>query len=176
MLATLRARAQDQAHVRFLVNVEDNDRVVGALMRIARGFIHVSTKEGFGLVVTEAMWQGTPVIGSCVGGITMQVIPDQTGFQVDPLDADAIAARMAWLLDHPEDGQVMGSRARDHVRRSFLLPELVRRELVLLRYHAGLSRELPDFRLDRLSYSEIMHAARPRNPYLSDPSSARLPA
>ena len=56
------------------VNVKDNDKVVGALMALAHCFVHISTREGFGLVVSEAMWQGTPVIGSNVGGIKKQVV------------------------------------------------------------------------------------------------------
>ena len=171
MLDSLKHLAGDVADVRFMV--EDNNRAVGALMRIARGFIHVSTKEGFGLVVSEAMWQGTPVIGSSVGGITQQVLHNQTGFVVEPMDVDAIATHMAWLLDHPDQAHAMGAQAKEHVRRRFMLPELVRRYLVLLRYYAGVSQELPEFRLNGLTYSEIMHTIRPRHPYLSDPSLAR---
>lgn len=58
----------------LLINIHNNDENIGALMWIANQFVYVSTKEGFGLVVTEALWQGTPVIGSDVGGISQQVI------------------------------------------------------------------------------------------------------
>ena len=66
-------QAEDDPNVHIIV--ENNNRYVGALMRIAKGFVHISTKEGFGLVVTEAMWQGTPVIGSRVGGISSPRCP-----------------------------------------------------------------------------------------------------
>ncbi len=170
LLDRLREQGQDDPDVRFLVDVPDNDRVVGALMHLARGFVHVSTREGFGLVVAEALWQGTPVIGSKVGGITEQVLHEETGYLVEPTDAGAIAKQMARLLDAPDEAQEMGARGREHVRKSFLLPELVRRYLVLLQVHAGSSRELPAFRLDDISYSEMLQAARPRHPYLSDPA------
>ena len=62
--------AEGEKDIHLLLNVENNDEVIGSLMRIADCFVHVSTKEGFGLVVSEAMWQGTPVVGSKVGGIT----------------------------------------------------------------------------------------------------------
>ena len=45
MLEQLKAETGEDVDVRFWVNVENNDQVVGALMRIARGFVHVSTKE-----------------------------------------------------------------------------------------------------------------------------------
>jgi hypothetical protein len=32
-----------------------------------------STREGFGLTVTEALWKGKPVIGGDTGGIRLQV-------------------------------------------------------------------------------------------------------
>jgi trehalose synthase len=170
VLDGLHAQARDEPDVRFLVDVPDNDRVVGALMRIARGFVHVSTREGFGLVVAEALWQGTPVIGSNVGGITRQVLHEETGFLVDPLDGEDVARRMAQLLDSAELAAALGARGKEHVRTSFVLPELIRRYLLLLQVHAGVSRELPEFRIDDISYSEMLQAARPRHPYLSDPS------
>lgn len=146
VLAELKEQAGDHPDVRFWVNVEDNDRVVGALMSIARGFVHVSTREGFGLVVAEALWQGAPVIGSRVGGIKRQVIDGVTGYLVDPLDTDAVAARMAAVLDAPDDAAALGRQGREHVRKNFLLPELVKRYLVLMRHHSRISQEPPSFR------------------------------
>jgi trehalose synthase len=143
VLAQLRDQAGNHPDVRFWVNVEDNDRVVGALMRIARAFIHVSTREGFGLVVSEALWQGTPVIGSSVGGITKQILDGQTGFLVQPTDVDGIAGRMAWVLDHPAEAAALGAAGKEHVRRNFLLPELLRRYLILLGFFAGVGAHMP---------------------------------
>jgi trehalose synthase len=166
MLDTLKNAAGDDPDVRFWVNVENNDQVVGALMKIARTFVHVSTREGFGLVVAEALWQGTPVIGSKVGGITQQVVDGKTGFLVDPFDAGTIAARMADLLERPDQAEVLGGQGREHVRRNFLLPELVRKYLVLLQFYTGVRRELPEFRLNGLSYSEVISVLRSRHPDL----------
>ncbi len=174
MLAELKRVAGDDPDVRFWVNVEDNDRVVGALMQIARAFVHVSTKEGFGLVVAEALWQGTPVIGSRSGGITKQVLEGQTGYLIDPLDVEALAARMSRVFDHPMEAVTLGSQGREHVRKYFLLPELVKRYLTLLQFYTGVSREMPEFRLDGLAYSEVMDSYRTlriRHSHLQDPSS-----
>jgi trehalose synthase len=169
VLESLQSAAGGDPGVYFFANVEDNDRVVGALMQLARGVVHVSTREGFGLVVTEALWQGTPVIGSEVGGITKQVIDGETGFLVHPMDEDAIAAKMAWLLDHPEQAQAMGANAREHVRRCFLLPELVRRYLLLLRYYSGIDPEPPRFRLNKRSYREVSAMMKARRAFMNDP-------
>ena len=168
MLNVLKEQAGDDKDIRFLVNVEDNDRVVGALMHIAKGFIHIPTREGFGLVVSEALWQGTPVIGSIRGGVTKQVLDNQTGYLVDPLDVDTIASKMVRLLEFPDESKALGIQGREHVRSNFLLPELVRHYLILLHFYTGVSRELPTFRLDDLSYSEIMQAMRHKHPYLTE--------
>ncbi len=58
----------------------------------------------------------------------------------------------------------MGILGREHVRKHFLLPELIKRYLVLLRFHTGVDRELPEFRLNELTYSEVMHAVRRNHP------------
>jgi len=163
MLDKLRQQAGDDPDIRFWVNVENNDQVVGALMQIARGFVHISTREGFGLVVAEALWQGTPVIGSRVGGIMKQVLDNQTGYLVDPLDVDATAAKMARLLDTPDEAAEFGAHGREHVRKCFLLPELIRRYLILLRFYTNADQEQPEFRLNDLTYSEVINVVRARN-------------
>ena len=164
MLDSLRDMADDDPDIRFLVNVENNDAVVGSLMRLARCFVHVSTREGFGLVVAEALWQGTPVIGSRVGGIVTQVVDGENGYLVDPLDVEAIASRMADLLEDADAARAMGERGRDHVGENFLLPELVRRYLTLLRFYTRIDRDPPEFRLSDLTYSEVINVMRPRPP------------
>jgi len=169
VLHRLQEAAGDDPSIHFFVNVEDNDRVVGALMRLARGVVHVSTREGFGLVVTEALWQGTPVIGSTVGGIIKQVIDGETGFLVQPLDVKEIAGKMAWILEHPERAQKLGENAREHVRRNFLLPELLRRYLLLLRYYTGIDPQPPRFRLNKRSYREVIDMVRARLAFMNDP-------
>jgi trehalose synthase len=166
MLEKLKNKAGDDPDIVFLVNVDNNDEVVGALMHLAQVFVHVSTKEGFGLVVAEAMWQGTPVIGSKVGGITKQVVPGQTGYLVDALDVETIVKRLDYLLTHPDQARAMGEQAREHVRTHFLIPELVRRYMTLMQYYSGLNSEAPDFRLNDLSYSEVLSLMRPVPPFL----------
>ena len=59
-----------------------SDIVINALQRIADVVIQKSIKEGFGLVVTEAMWKEKAVIGGDVGGITIQLYNHRTGFLV----------------------------------------------------------------------------------------------
>jgi trehalose synthase len=131
----------------LLMNIENNDENIGALMRLANQFVHVSTKEGFGLVVTEALWQGTPVIGSNVGGISQQVIDNESGFLVEPFDIDQIKKKMKYLLLHPEIAEGIGKNAIEHVRDNFLLPSLLEKYLVLMRYYLGIDKNIPYFQI-----------------------------
>lgn len=79
-----------------------------------------STREGFGLVVTEALWKGRTVVAGNVGGIPLQVIDGETGYLVD--NALGAAERVYHLLTHPELRDRLGRNAREHVRRRFLTP------------------------------------------------------
>jgi trehalose synthase len=92
---------------------------VGCFQTASDVVIQKSTREGFGLVVTEALWKEKPVIGGNVGGIPLQVIDGETGFLVDTVEA--CAAKTLRLLQNPEDAQSMGKAAREHVRKNFLI-------------------------------------------------------
>jgi glycosyltransferase involved in cell wall biosynthesis len=75
-------------------------------------FVLPSLSEGLGRVVVEAMATGTPVIGSHVGGIPEMVEDGTTGFLVPPGDEVALAERLRWVLEHPDETREMGRRAR----------------------------------------------------------------
>lgn len=158
ILEQLIEQAGDDPDVRIIV--ENNNRYVGGLMRLAKGFVHVSTREGFGLVVTEALWQGTPVIGSRVGGIVKQVVDFDTGYLVNPLDTDDIALKMARILDKPEHSETLGSNGRELVRGNFLITNVMANYLRLIRYYTGVDESPPDFRLNSLTYSELLQTMR----------------
>ncbi len=91
---------------------------VNAFQTVSDVVIQKSTREGFGLVVTEGLWKGKPVVGGNVGGIPLQVIDGETGFLVD--SAESCAEKTLYLLRHPDESQVMGQKAREHVRLNFL--------------------------------------------------------
>lgn len=111
------------------------NREVNAFQTIADVVVQKSLREGFGLVVAEALWKGKPVIGGNVGGIPLQVIDGETGFLVNSVEE--CAERMLSLLRHPEEAQRMGTAAREHVRRRFLTTRYLRDYLGLFRELGG---------------------------------------
>jgi len=105
-------------------------RTVNALQRIADIVIQKSTREGFGLTVTEGLWKGKPVIGGDAGGIRLQVVDYHTGFLV--MTPEGAANRIRYLLHHREQGRRMGETGRELVREHYLLTRHLREYLTLM--------------------------------------------
>jgi trehalose synthase len=104
---------------------ETDPLLVNALQREAAVVMQLSSKEGFGLTVSEALWKGTPVVATRVGGIPLQVIDGQTGYLVEPGDYDTAAERVIRLLKDESLRTDLGARGRVHVQENFLMPRLL---------------------------------------------------
>ena len=97
-------------------------RVVNAFQTASRVVIQKSTREGFGLTVTEAMWKAKAMIGGNVGGIRLQIQDGVNGYLVD--SPQECGARIVQLLRDEELNARMGKEARASVSRNYLLPRL----------------------------------------------------
>jgi trehalose synthase len=86
--------------------------------------IQKSTREGFGLTVSEAIWKGRPFVGGDVGGIPLQVKDGESGYLVSTVDE--CADRTLRILRDPALGKELGRHGKEHVRRNFLMPRLLR--------------------------------------------------
>jgi trehalose synthase len=102
---------------------------INALQRAATVVVQKSLREGFGLVVTEGLWKGKPVIGGAVGGITLQVRDGFTGYLVRTVEG--CAYRMRQCLRHPNRAKTMGKRGTELVRGHYLITRQLRDSLVL---------------------------------------------
>ena len=84
-----------------------------AQMRGARFLLCPSTwYESFGLIIVEALATGLPVIASDLGALAELIKPEETGLLFQPGNADDLAAKAQWALDHPERMQDMRVHAR----------------------------------------------------------------
>jgi trehalose synthase len=120
---TLPARAQQRIHLACMPMTDPDEAavIVNALQRHASVVVQKSRAEGFGLTVAEAMWKSRPVIGTAVGGIVDQIVPDETGILLrDPCDLDAYGRAVCALLDSAEDRERMGSNGRQRATDQFL--------------------------------------------------------
>jgi trehalose synthase len=105
-----------------VLSVQDS-ALVNALQRRATVVLQKSTREGFGLTVTEAMWKGTPVIGGNVGGIRHQIKDGVSGFLVDNVQ-DA-AKRIVAVVKDRQLRKRLGEEARKAVVGQFLMTRLM---------------------------------------------------
>ena len=103
---------------------------VNAFQRLSDVIVQKSIREGFGLVVSESLWKGTPVVAGRAGGIPMQMPEGVGGVLVDSVQE--CAAAMLKLLRDRELAKSLGHSGREHVREHFLLPRLLMQELELL--------------------------------------------
>ena len=79
--------------------------------------------EPFGNVVHEAMSAAKAVIGTRPGGHEDMIDPGRTGMLVPAGDVKALTEAMSYLLEHPEERELMGSAAGEEMSR--FAPELV---------------------------------------------------
>jgi trehalose synthase len=122
--------AQGEKDIHVLDLPPDAHRTINALQRMADIVIQKSTKEGFGLTVTEGLWKGKPVIGGDVGGIKLQLANHYTGFLVNT--PEGAAHRIRFLLHHREKMKEMGTTAKEFVRENFLLTRHLQDYLILM--------------------------------------------
>src|SRR5207249_3587281 len=98
---------------------EISQRELARRMQQAYVFVLPTHSEGLPRVVFEAMAAGLPVIASAVSGIPEIVQDGVRGFLVPPGDEVALAEKIRWALDHPEEIQVMGRHAHIFAERFF---------------------------------------------------------
>ena len=103
----------------------ESDILVNALQRASSVVIQKSSKEGFGLVVSEALYKGTPVVASKVGGIPLQVINGVNGYLHNPDDIKGFADSTIKLLKDEKLRQVFGQNGKQHVINNFLITKLM---------------------------------------------------
>ena len=124
-LEKLHAYVAGDPDVFVLSNLDNIGSVeVNAFQSHAAVVLQKSTREGFGLTVSEGLWKARPVVAGNVGGIPLQIEDGVTGFLVD--SSAACAERCLEILDRPERAQAMARKGKEHVREHFLTPRLLR--------------------------------------------------
>ena len=130
VLAEVKEVASGDPNIHILFLPPGSDRIINAIQRGADIILQKSIREGFGLTVTEGMWKGKPVIGGNTGGIRLQVINHHTGFLVNTPEGAAL--RIHYLFHYRDQLQTMGRKAREFVRRNFLITRHLRDYLTFM--------------------------------------------
>ena len=93
---------------------------VNAFQRYSSVILQRSSREGFGLTMTEAMWKIQPVIATMATGPREQIRDGQDGYLVD--DTGECATKTLQLLNDQNLRQEMGVEAHMRVKENYLLP------------------------------------------------------
>lgn len=106
------------------VVTKSSDIQINALQSNASVVIQNSTREGFGLTVSEAMWKNKIVFTREVGGITSQIIDKQTGFYLtDDITNNCQSIRE--VIEHPDRFSKVAQSAHQRVKDKFVLPVML---------------------------------------------------
>jgi trehalose synthase len=124
------AHADGDPDIHILNNFNNVGAIeVNAFQSHSDVMVQKSTREGFGLTVTEGIWKARPFVGGNVGGIPLQIEDRVTGFLVS--SAEQCAERAVEILEDPALGKFLGRRGKEHVRAQFLTPRYLRDYLLI---------------------------------------------
>jgi trehalose synthase len=119
------AHADGDPDIHILNNLNNVGAIeVNAFQSHCDVVIQKSTREGFGLTVTEAIWKARPIVGGAVGGIPLQITDGESGFLV--AGVEGCARRSLEILRDPGLGKRLGRAGKETARRRFLMPRLLR--------------------------------------------------
>lgn len=109
------------------VTVLEDRTDVPDLMAAVDVLVHCSIRpEPFGLVITEGMASGKPVVAADDGGLPEIISSPEVGVLAPPGDADAYARTVIQLLRDSARRRAIGHAAREHVERHFEVGTIVR--------------------------------------------------
>lgn len=67
------------------------------------------------------MQQGLPCISTAEGGIPAIIDDGKTGLLVQRQDANDLADKIAWMIEHPSDRKIMGNEEKRKFHREFTI-------------------------------------------------------
>ena len=112
---------------------KNNELMVNAIQRCASLVVQNSLREGFGLTVTEAMWKGTPVLGTEACGLRHQIRDGIDGRLLrDPENPDEIADYLVQMLSDDAERERWSRNGQKRVYTDFLVFAQMQRWLRVL--------------------------------------------
>ena len=130
ILDKVRRLTKGQPDVHLFIN-DISGRGTKAFFVASDVMLQKSIREGFSLIVSEALWSSTPVIGGNVGGIRLQIVNGKNGYMVN--NVKELAERIVKIIQDPQMAKKMGKFGHEYVKQNFLLPRLLRDELRFMR-------------------------------------------
>ncbi len=106
-----------RAYVRFL-GIQSQGSIINLLSHSDIFFLP-SLAEALPVVLMEAQAAGLPVVATAVGSVDQVMIDGETGFMVPSQNAQAMAEKLAYLIEHPDHWPKMGARGRQFIQETY---------------------------------------------------------
>ena len=81
--------------------------------------VHPSYREGFSMVIQQAMAMEIPIITTDIPGPSEVIEPNVSGILAKPKDVDTLYECMKWMVEHPEERLIMGREGRKRCEEKF---------------------------------------------------------
>ena len=114
-----------------------NDFLVNCVQRASSVVVQKSSREGFGLTISEALYKGTPVVASNVGGIPLQVIDGVNGFLHKPNETKSFSKSVIKIMKDEKLRNELGANGKEHIKNNFLITRLMTDWLDLFEEYLG---------------------------------------
>ncbi len=112
MLRELALKLDLEEHIKFIGYLDRNTEL-NACYKAADVFVFASKSETQGLVLLEAMAQGTPVVAIAELG-TASILVEGEGAMIAPDNVLAFAAKVSELIAQPEKRKTLGEKAKNY--------------------------------------------------------------
>jgi trehalose synthase len=124
-------KAGEDFDIHILTNLNGVGNLeVNTFQSAADVILQKSIREGFGLVISEALWKSKALVGSPAGGIPMQLAEGRGGRIAH--DTEEFAHTIGELLDNPSVREKLGKAGKEHVRANYLTTRLLEDHLRLM--------------------------------------------
>lgn len=124
-------KAGEDFDIHILTNLNGVGNLeVNTFQSAADVILQKSIREGFGLVISEALWKSKALVGSPAGGIPMQLAGGRGGRIAH--DTEEFAHTIGELLDDPAGRKKLGKAGKEHVRANYLTTRLLEDHLRLM--------------------------------------------
>lgn len=120
----VKQKAKEFDNNRIKIISDASDLEVNALQQQASLVIQNSSREGFGLTVTEALWKKKIVFSRPVGGIALQIIHDRTGYYLSD-NNKSNQALMDQVILRSYNYHMIGQDAHNYVKQNFVTPKML---------------------------------------------------
>jgi trehalose synthase len=121
-----------KANSDIILVTKKDDALVNALQIKSDVVIQNSIREGFGMTVSEAQWQKTPVVGTRVGGIPLQIKHGKTGYLMR--NEKEGANYCLKILNDDKLRHRLGENGKEHVKENFLITRQLKDYLSLFNH------------------------------------------